>query len=50
MTPQARRACAVLYRAGWPAAVIADVAGVHLTTVWRALRREGVDQRGRWGR
>jgi IS30 family transposase len=49
MTPAARRACAVLYRAGWPLTAVAALTGVHHTTVWRALRREGVNVRGRWG-
>ncbi len=50
MTPAARRACAVLYRAGWPLHVIAALAARHPTTIWRAVRGEGAAIRGRWGR
>lgn len=49
MTPQARRACVVLHAAGWPLTTIAALAGRHHTTIWRALRREGVELPGRWG-
>jgi transcriptional regulator of acetoin/glycerol metabolism len=49
VTAAARRACVTLYEAGWYVATVAALAGVHHTTVWRALRREGVAARGRWG-
>jgi IS30 family transposase len=46
VTPAARRACVTLHRAGWPLSTVAVLAGVHHTTVWRALRRDGVTVRG----